>query len=275
MSDIQQPKPASLPKSFWFIAICGLVTGGFVALGERGEQLAAAKATAKAAEANAKTQRSTPSWKVPPTVSSRLASAGPQLPIAAPTSGDAVRTTVSESKPAEPLEPTSNKTIVLVALMALLGGAALLNKRRAFGFGDKGTQRLSVLETARIGGRFQVALVQAPGRVLVLGTSEKGLTLLTELEPEALDGPISLPLSTQPPDSQHKAADAPEANISPLVPPSPRHTPAKAAADSGEQFLDHLVDRLNAATPVGLERALAPAAPSAANPLARYRRSMA
>lgn len=74
---------------------------------------------------------------------------------------------------------------------AVLGLAALLawwyQKRtvakRAAGGVDT---TIEVLSSTRVAGRFQVSLVRVPGAILVLGVSDKGLTLLTELPPDAL-----------------------------------------------------------------------------------------
>jgi len=297
--DKDNSRTGKLPRSFWFIAICGFVTGGFVALGERGNELAQANAQARVAQQGTASAKST--WKAPPPVSSRVAAVGTQVPVAAPTTGAGLRQTPTVAAK-ERSGPTSNKSAVLVLLIGVLGaGALLVAKKKGGVFGDASTKRLAVVETARVGGRFQVALVKAPGRLLVLGASEKGLTLLTELEPDALEDEdsmaglggdpfdLALQIAVENEESEVQEEQAPRAarrrpqarRTEPSQPEAPRRRrtrrpvePPKTVQeqkDQGDRFLDHLVDRLSAATPPGLERVLEPAPIRTGGPLARYR----
>ena len=282
-----------LPRSFWFIAICGFVTGGFVALGERGEQMATANAQRSVAtpgKPGVKDER----WRVPPPVSSQVASAGISVPVSAPTTTVPVNVKGAkvENLGTNTTSPSSRLGVVML-IMGVLGAAALwAAKKRGGVFGESAEKQLAVVETTRIGGRFQVALVKAPGRMLVLGASEKGLTLLTELEVDTEDG-VNIPTF----DVALQAAglpEAPEVSVPPAVSPThgqyQRPVPSLGASNNparqvdspspdsspemGERFLDSLVERLNAAKPKGIDTALEQPTP-AGGPLARYRRSLA
>lgn len=79
-------------------------------------------------------------------------------------------------------------------------GAFLMMSRSRMGSGGETGRNLEVLDTLRLGGRWQVSLVSAPGRLLVLGASSQEVTLLAELPLENGDyEPTSIqPTSVQP-----------------------------------------------------------------------------
>jgi flagellar biogenesis protein FliO len=79
---------------------------------------------------------------------------------------------------------TSGSRAVIV-LTLLVGGAAglLLMRKKSTGKAAK-TPTLAVLGQVRVAGRWQVALVKVPGKTLVLGATEKGLSLLSTIDAE-------------------------------------------------------------------------------------------
>jgi flagellar biogenesis protein FliO len=83
-------------------------------------------------------------------------------------------------------------------LVAVLLGAGLVAwfvvRRRGTGLGGLGGRdQLQVIGTTRVGGRFLVALVRVPGRTLVVGASDKGLSLLSEIRDAGDDQLEALP----------------------------------------------------------------------------------
>jgi flagellar biogenesis protein FliO len=156
-------------------------------------------------------------------------------------------------------------TVKMALLLVFLGIAALvawyLQKRAGQKSGVKGLgTSLEVLSSIRVGGRWQIALVRVPGSILVVGVSDKGLSLLTELPADGVSS--SLPAFDPVRPAAPSAAAAPTS--APIGPP-PRPTRQGAAAppqalgtpaptrESGE-FLDHLL-RLTDATPATLGEA--------------------
>ena len=70
-------------------------------------------------------------------------------------------------------------------MFALLGGAGFLAyRKKQEDIQQDGDLTLEVASTIRIGAKWQVSLVRVPGRILVVGATERGLELLTELYPE-------------------------------------------------------------------------------------------
>lgn len=321
----QTTTAAWLSRSFWFIAVCGFVTGGFAALGQRGEDLAARDNLAAAtspANANASGKKR---WKAPPPVSQQVATVAGQIPLAAPTARPTAVLPLKDNVESAP-GPTTGKTAVVLLLLGVLGGAALLLGKKKTGFGATKIKQMEVVETIRVAGRHQLCLVRAAGRLLVLGTSEKGLTLLTTLEGADLDHvagespatagqqsefhrilaaaqepapPIHAEPREQPVPRPHVAQSAVgqghaqadfqttrRAAVAP-EPPRRRFINAHAFAEQTRQepssttsrdvFLDHLVNRLNAATPNALRDVVDAVEPTShlAGPIARYRSSLA
>jgi len=94
----------------------------------------------------------------------------------------------SEAENEIPVRDNSGPGMMTWIAMLLLGGAAfgaLVLTKKKQNAGPAGRPLLSVLNTVRIGGKHQLSLVEVPGKLLVIGVTEKGLTTLTEIEREA------------------------------------------------------------------------------------------
>lgn len=122
---------------------------------------------------------------------------------------------------------------VLLGLAALL--AWWLQKRTQAKRAASGVDTtIEVLSSARVAGRFQISLVRVPGAILVLGASDKGLTLLTELPPDAIQAaPASRPPLPETRETR-RARVAPAPDARPVEPPS------VATRDTNE-FLEQLL----------------------------------
>ena len=131
------------------------------------------------------------------------------------------------------------KSILIFCLLAGLAGAAMFfAKRRQTGPGGR-ERAMSVIETLRIAGRHQISLVQVQGRILVVGSQEKGLSLLAEL-------PIAAP---QPETMRYIPAAPPEPIAPPASEPMPRPIPGvvedgRLVKDESDAFFNHLMDRI-------------------------------
>ena len=83
----------------------------------------------------------------------------------------------------------SIRFVMIGLALLVLGGVALWLKRRAArapGYADN--LKIETLATSRVWGKHTIGIVRVGGRILVLGMSEKGVNLLTELdEPELND----------------------------------------------------------------------------------------
>ena len=80
--------------------------------------------------------------------------------------------------------------LALLLLASVAGGAMYYAKRKQKATGPlKQIRTMSLVDTLRLGGRYSISLVHVPGRLLVIGSTEKGMNLLTEMsEGEALAG---------------------------------------------------------------------------------------
>ena len=133
----------------------------------------------------------------------------------------------------------------LMALGLLVGGGAFLTASRGqLGNRNKMGPGLEVLDSLRVNGRWQVSLVQAPGRLLVIGASNQEVTLLAELDHE-LTGAEELTA----PQSQSVSEVTPR----PVVKPTPT-----AIQEEDDPFLGDLMSRL-AESPSAVLRTTSPA----------------
>jgi flagellar biogenesis protein FliO len=125
---------------------------------------------------------------------------------------------------------TDNASFLLVIIIAMMGGAALLAHRkqiRATGDGEDLT--LEVARSIRLGAKLQLSLVRVPGRLLVVGATDKGVELLTELFPgdeeDVDDSFLASAFAKREEASErgHQAIQREELLPEPIM--APRHTP--------------------------------------------------
>jgi flagellar biogenesis protein FliO len=150
--------------------------------------------------------------------SAALAEAPAQLTAApASASGDSVESIV----------------MILAVMMGGIFALAQLRKKRATQPPSDGPE-LRLIGHVRVAGRWQVALVRVPGRTLVLGSSDKGLTLLATLADEVHTA-----------DTAQACAD--HATGSALA--APAQAAAEEAAEEAQEPFDRFLDRLTRRTP--------------------------
>ena len=85
------------------------------------------------------------------------------------------------------LKPASERGMLSLIALVLLGLAAfgslfLMKKKKAE---EQQRAMMEVLESIRVGGKWQMSLVRVPGKILVLGVTDKGMQTLTEIPEEA------------------------------------------------------------------------------------------
>ena len=248
---------AQMPASLWVVASCGVLAGAMVA-----QQ---AKAPAAPIEAPA----------------ALVATAAPEGAPALRADGRAgtplrLRDSASPGRRPAAAAPAPTETaggasrVLLVVLLLVAGVAALMFLKRK-GSAALATKRgdayaLKVVSTVRVAGRWQVALVKVPGKTLVLGTTDKGLSLLTTLDPEdELDEGEFAVAQVEPP-------IAPP--LPPIRPPMPTRTPRPTTSPGPDAFLGKLLDELQAGPAPGpvRERPLTPSAEALRARLERYQR---
>jgi flagellar biogenesis protein FliO len=89
-------------------------------------------------------------------------------------------------------QPYTRLLLVIVLLGAALVGWYVI-RRRAGGLNGLARDQLQVLGSVNVGGRYLVAMVRVPGRTLVVGATDKGLSLLSEIRDEGDDRLPALP----------------------------------------------------------------------------------
>jgi flagellar biogenesis protein FliO len=118
-------------------------------------------------------------------------------------------------------------------MFALLGGAGFLAyRKRQDEVQQAGDLILEVASTIRIGAKWQISLVRVPGRILVVGATERGLELLTELYPEGDEEVMDDLLST--------VSGAPNAQL--LAPQPTLSRPAGSPEPAPADAFDPLAD---------------------------------
>lgn len=173
----------ALPASLWVLAFCGFVCG--------------------AAYMIDKSQRAT---RIDSSAAAAATTAGP-----------------ADGGKKGPRLP-SGSTLVVFGVLGLAGLASMsLAKKRRERLGRAGLPErpMQVISTLRMGPKSQMALVEVPGALLVVGSSQGGMSLLTELphpEPmpeQARPAPTHQPLREVPGPSAYRrvaaASAAPEA----------------------------------------------------------------
>ncbi|HIA03161.1 MAG TPA: hypothetical protein EYN06_00770 [Myxococcales bacterium] len=83
---------------------------------------------------------------------------------------------------------TSSGYIAVGAALLLLTGVGLWLKKRAnSSVGNNKGGTIETIATARVAGKHVISLVRVPGRILVVGMGEKGLSLLTEIDDSEME----------------------------------------------------------------------------------------
>lgn len=223
-----------MPTPLWIVLACGIVTGAMVANEAAAQDRVALTAPAPAAAAPA------------------------DRPGVAP--GTPLRLLDSKPTAGAPAPPPASTGGLLrgLAMMALLGAgvAALWFLRKKGGRAKaKDAPSLELLGSLRVGGRWQVSLVRVPGKTLVLGATDKGLTLLSTLGPDD-DDLVTAEAVTWP--------DVDDADLPALAaPPAPSRAagpaPDLGITGSSAGFFNRLLDQLadEDATPAAPARAAA------------------
>ncbi len=128
------------------------------------------------------------------------------------------------------LKPASERGMLSLIALVLLGLAAfgslfLMKKKKSE---EKQRAMMEVLESIRVGGKWQMSLVRVPGKILVLGVTDKGMQTLTEIPEEAaIESRLSM--------ASEKMAEATQAPI----PQAPAQEPASEEANP---FLDRVLN---------------------------------
>jgi flagellar biogenesis protein FliO len=251
-----------MPASLWVVASCGVLAGAIFA---QEAKSAAATPAAIAPSAEPATAPATPEREPvsPPVAGGK---AGTPLRLL---DSDAPRATAATPSDTPASKPSSPSLILIVLLVA--GGAAIYFMKKGSGprvNAKRSGKQLEILSSVRVAGRWQVALVKVPGKTLVLGATEKGLTLLTTLDvDDDLDDELAFAAGTGisvPP--ARSAADAD------LVPSAPPRTQRASSTPHPDAFLGKLLDELNGAPLPVRERPLTPSAEALRQRLERFQR---
>lgn len=234
-----------LPLPLWMIGCFGILVGAVMGI----DGPAHAKNTAQAVDP--KEQTSTDS------LGEEANLAPPVTVIEAPETG--TETNAAEATPVPPRRTAKEKIVysdspeekkagglgirnilALLLLVCVAGGAMFFAKRKQKAGGPlKQSRAMSLVDTMRMGGRHSISLVQVPGRLLVVATTDKGMTLLTDMSSE---GPLGAPELTEAPGFRPKPS-----NDEGLV------------RNENEEFFNHLMHRINN-SPTGAESPEAPIA---------------
>jgi len=84
--------------------------------------------------------------------------------------------------PPQGTSSTGARAVMMVTVLAGLGIAFVFMRKRQLAGKEGKAPTMSLVGQLRIGGRWQVALVKVPGKTLVLGATDKGLSLLSTLD---------------------------------------------------------------------------------------------
>lgn len=234
----RKDKKQQLAIPFWVIGLCGIFAGGLVALDRPAnaknpgaEPPVATKASVEATAADAAVAS-------PPQAKPSDSTHAPGEKLATSESGAAVPPGESGEKIVYRDTPRDNRAaglnmkniLALLLLASVAGGAMYYAKRKQKVAGPlKQSRTMSLVDTLRLGGRYSISLVHVPGRLLVIGSSEKGMNLLTEMtEQEVLSGEASQAGSNQP------------------APPQPSNDHG-LVRDENDEFFNHLMHRISQA----------------------------
>ncbi len=231
-------RPSKAPIPLWTIAFCGVLVGGMMALDGRADaQAPTTKQVVAKSSPGPKTHTNEP---LPKTI--EAPSPAPRIiprpaAVAQPTGKPTPKPRIqSADKPTFKDSAENQKSafglkniLVLCLLVGLAGVAMFYAKRRKAGGARRQDRAMTVIETLRLAGRHQISLVQVHGRVLVVGSQEKGLSLLTEL-------PIA-----DTPAVEYVATPTQEPIRRPI---SSVTEDGRLVKDESDAFFNHLMDRI-------------------------------
>ncbi|MCC6623440.1 MAG: flagellar biosynthetic protein FliO [Deltaproteobacteria bacterium] len=168
-----------LTLPLWIVLACGIMAGAMVA-----QQVQSARAAEPAPAIQ------------PAAVDPAPAPARPSgITFLDSPRGAATSTTATGATGAAPPTATADPTRsgferIVIMLLVLAGGVVALvawRKKKA-GATARPHAELAVLSQVRVAGRWSVALVKVPGKTLVLGATDKGLSLLSTLGEDDIPG---------------------------------------------------------------------------------------
>jgi flagellar biogenesis protein FliO len=238
IKDKKQP----LPIPLWLIGMCGILAGGVIALDQPANAKNAKSLTKKESKAEATpkadaSKETTAVAPAPPMVAATPAPESAELNVEAstptpPPASKEDRIVYSDSPKENKSAGLGMKNILALLLLAsVAGGAMYYAKRKQKVDGPlKQSRTMSLVDTLRLGGRYSISLVHVPGRLLVIGSTEKGMNLLTEMsEQDALTG-------------QQTATAQDGQAMSPR--PSDDHG---LVCNENDEFFNHLMNRISQA----------------------------
>ena len=97
---------------------------------------------------------------------------------------------------------------MVFSLAVVVGLLILISRVAAKRFAGRAGSPIEVLHRQALSKSASVAVVSVAGRVLVLGTTEQAVSVLTELDPTSLDGPAEEPADRSPSSSPAHLDDA-------------------------------------------------------------------
>jgi flagellar biogenesis protein FliO len=234
-------KKKSFPIPLWLIGFCGILAGGVMAVDQPANAKGAKK---KAAAKTAKADTSLIGGNTAETIAPAVVtpdSAGAEAedseaasePIAAAVPTRKHEKIVYGDSPKDEKAPGlgMRNILALLLLASVAGGAMYYAKRKQRAGGPlRQSRTMSLVDTLRLGGRHNISLVHVPGRLLVIGSGEKGMSLLTEMSEEA-----AMTGRNPQPGAGHPAPNPMPSNGDGLV----RH--------ESDEFINHLMNRISQA----------------------------
>ena len=249
----RKPRNPKTVLTFWAVLSCGIVAGAAVASShvspspdvdlhvetKTASTVAPVPATSARPSSShfADTQATTLS--APPI---GVANASPAEPAQEPME-EATATKASRLRPAAPAAASTppelaprraGPSIIWLVLALACGAGVFLWRRRRRDVGSSDPRCLELVDTVKLGNRWEVSLVRAPGRMLVIGATDREVSLLADLSP---DEPIDLGSVA----CEAVSAQAAEDDDAPPV-----ETPGTPGSREEDPFLDALLGQLAA-----------------------------
>jgi len=266
-----------LSVPLWLVLACGILAGAMVAQqvseGHAAEPTPPPVIAADPAGAPVPAAAATPAAPASP--------AAPATPTAAPARPSGITFLDSprgdarpEAAAAQPAPRTSGggfeRIVIMMAVLAGGVGALLLWKKKKAGAPNKPHTELAVVGQVRVAGRWSVALVKVPGKTLVVGATDKGLSLLSTIGEEDIPGD-SADERLEEQAFEPASARGVDYQTSRAVPPRPPMpgSPASSTEPFG-RLLDQLVRSEREAPPAARERMKTPEASALRARLERY-----